>query len=265
MKRLLIILDGSANDRDSLAGAARICRHADAALTVAVARLVPRTIGLFGGLIDSASSQGSAEDITLAARAAFDEICGHQPNAEFVAYQAEAPEIIQAIGHAFDLTIVERISRTDGPEVTALSAALFETGRPALVAPPGRLERFGHRIAATWNGTQQATRAIGSAMALLTRAEEVVLLLGSDMDPGPPLPMADYLRVHGARVSVKPYNSHQLTARGRGRALLAAAREAGADLLVTGAYGDGDGGFGSLGRATQKVVSGAEFPVLLQS
>lgn len=265
MKRALIVIDGNPNDRDSLNCAAEICRNNGAALTVAAARLMPRAIGLFGGMIGGTDEPASEEEITAAAQAAYKESCGKLENAEFIAYEAEGAEIIAAIGHAYDVVLVERISREDGPEVDPLAAALFETGRPALVTPPGRLRAFGRRIAVNWNGTVQVTRAIGSTMALLSRAEEVVLLLGSGMEAGPPLPIADYMRVHGANVSVRRFDSDQMTARGRARALLGATSDAGADLLVTGAYGHGGEGYRSLGRATQKVVSGAKIPVLLQS
>ena len=56
-----------------------------------------------------------------------------------------------------------------------------------------------------------------------------------------------------------------LTARARGRAILAAAGEAGADLLVMGAYGEKRlTALIGLGRATRKVVSATTVPALLQ-
>jgi nucleotide-binding universal stress UspA family protein len=262
MHRALIVIDGSENDQGSLACAVRVCQATKASLTVAVAQVPHRNLADFAFAPGLSSQPG---DIVAHARAAFDDIRSAVGEAEFVVYDAEGSRILGNIGHAFDILIVERISDDEGPEIDALNAALFETGRPVLVTPPGKPPALGRRIAAAWNGTAQASRAIASAMWLLREAEEVVLLLGSDMDPGPPLPMVDYLTAHGVAIRLQTYASGQFTARGRGRALLKAAEESGCDMLVTGAYGAGEDGLSGLGRATQKVVTGARIPVLLQS
>ncbi len=78
--------------------------------------------------------------------------------------------------------------------------------------------------------------------------------------------MRDYLDCHGVASHVAEYDSERMTARARGRALIAAAAEVGADLLITGGFGEASSNMISgLGRATQKIVSGAPMPVLLQS
>jgi nucleotide-binding universal stress UspA family protein len=76
----------------------------------------------------------------------------------------------------------------------------------------------------------------------------------------------EYLAAYDLSAGVQSYNSQQLTARARGRALIAAAAQCGADLLITGAFGEGRPGvLSGLGRATRKVVTAAPMPVLLQS
>ena len=97
-------------------------------------------------------------------------------------------------------------------------------------------------------------------------AAEIVLLQGSGAGEVAVDPLLEYLAAHDLSARVQSYDSQRLTARARGRALIAAATQCGADLLVTGAFGEGRPGILSgLGRATRKVVTAAPMPVLLQS
>jgi len=51
---------------------------------------------------------------------------------------------IASISRIYDLTIVGRPATTgDGPRMTTLEAALFDGGRPILIAPPQAKESFG--------------------------------------------------------------------------------------------------------------------------
>ena len=85
---------------------------------------------------------------------------------------------------------------------------------------------------------------------------------GSD-GPGAPL-LVRLLARHGVTATVEAVKLHGFTARGRGRALIAAAVERKADLLVMGAYGDGDlSNFLGLGGATAKVIAACPMPLLL--
>ena len=68
----------------------------------------------------------------------------------------------------------------------------------------------------------------------------------------------------GITATVDTAKFHALTGRGRGRALLAYARDKGADLLVMGAYGHGElSNFLGLGGATAKVIASCPIPLLL--
>ena len=80
-----------------------------------------------------------------------------------------------------------------------------------------------------------------------------------------PSALAGYLADHGVTTKFSSYDGAGLTARGRGRAILAAAAEVGADLLVMGAYGEKRlTALIGLGRATRKVVRATTLPALLQ-
>lgn len=266
MRRVFIVIDGSNNDVQSLSSAVAVCTAIGASLTVAHGRRVQAEPTGLGDLVFAERQRRQWQDAEHAAFTAFENACAELPRRDFAVYDATADAVIDTLGHAFDLVIVERVSAHDGPQAAALNAAVFATGRPVLVTPPQSMSTVAQHVAIAWNGSAQATRALTSALPLMARASDVTLLLGSGMDPGPPLPIHDYLADHGIAAEVHAYDSARLTARARGRALLSAVRDIGADLLVTGAYGESGGAaLGGLGRATQKVVTGAPIPVLLQS
>ena len=78
--------------------------------------------------------------------------------------------------------------------------------------------------------------------------------------------LVEYLASYDLKPEVQTYRSDRLTARARGRALIAAANQSGTDYLITGAFGESQAGaIGGLGRATRKIVTAAPMTVLLQS
>ncbi|MDA1099647.1 MAG: universal stress protein [Proteobacteria bacterium] len=266
MKRILIVVDGSANDADSLSCARNMAALTGAQLTVAHALVSNQTLVGFGEFIFAAPESDRSNRNETQARAAFDSVCGDLPGARFLTYNASCDTITAALGHAHDLIMVERLSGEDGPEASNLNAALFNTGRLVFLVPPRATNGPIGRAAIAWNGSAQTARAIKSALPLLQMAQAVVLLTGSGAGQVAVEPLLEYLAAYDLSPSVQGYDSERLTARARGRALIAAASQAGADLLVMGAFGESQAGaLAGLGRATRKVVTAALIPVLLQS
>lgn len=147
------------------------------------------------------------------------------------------------------------------PEYVALNGA-----RPVLVVPP----RYdGAAIASTavvgWDGSIPALRAISAALPLLQRAESVKLaLINPDLhselhgeEPG--ADMALYL----ARQGVKAEVVCERTRATEGEALMALARDSGAGLLVTGAYGHSRFREWVLGGVTRALLERAPVPLLI--
>jgi nucleotide-binding universal stress UspA family protein len=253
MKRILILIDGSDNDRSSLGTAAAAVKATGAKLTV----------GYASGAGDN---RVVADNTARAAGEAFDDVCADLEGAEFVAFDDTAPQRLAALGHGYDLVIVERASSQEGPEIELLNAGLFDTGRPVLLAPPAAPAQFPQWAVIAWNGSAQAARAAAAAVPLLRQAQGVTILVGSQERGIAADYIVDYLTGHGIEPEVGSFRSAGLTARARGRALLAATRDLDAGLLVTGAYGESQRNsiFG-LGRATQKIATAAPIPVLLSN
>ncbi|WP_020652049.1 universal stress protein [Massilia niastensis] len=138
--------------------------------------------------------------------------------------------------------------------------------RPVLVVPGTYAGApIGARIVAGWDGSMQAIRALDAALPFLARAEKVTLALADpEHEPGlhgeePGADMARYLARHGVKVEVA-------CERGRapaGEVLLAVARNAGADLMVTGAFGHSRYRELVLGGVTRILLERSPLPLLI--
>ena len=266
MRRILIVIDGSDNDIDSLTAAKIFAELTGAQLSVAYAQTSGRSPVGLGEIVLATSDANRSTQSQAQAQTAFDTVCGDQSNARFLVYNASCDTITTAIGHAYDLIIVERLSNENGPEASNLNAAIFDTGRLVLLIPPNAANKPVEKAAIAWNGSVQTARAIKSSLPLLKTAKKIVLLTGNGMDKVAIDLLVEYLAAYDLKPEVQTYRSDRLTARARGRALIAAANQLGTDYLITGAFGESQAGaIGGLGRATRKIVTAAPMTVLLQS
>lgn len=134
-----------------------------------------------------------------------------------------------------DRTLVDPLLPADLPEQMLLYGA-----HPVLVLPDaGSVPEFSGDALVAWDGSAAATRAVAAALPLLRLARSVEILGLGDRLPETCAPeetcaaLATWLGRHGiaARTSRRPQPANI------GEALLAEAVDAGATLLVMGAYG----------------------------
>lgn len=176
-------------------------------------------------------------------------------------------QIIALRGCRADLIVVNRpTADNETAALMTLNAALMQSGRAVIAAPPfpedgdppaGPLER----IAVFWNGSTEATRAVQAAVPLLATAKEVTILRVEEEEwyAG-----TEDLDVHLTRHGVKTVISKVLPREIRtGRSLLFAARDAGADMMVMGAYTRSKLRQLMLGSVTGYVMEHAILPVLM--
>jgi hypothetical protein len=120
----------------------------------------------------------------------------------------EGETFVGNYGRAFDVIVMNRPDANSSPLYhRALESALFESGRPMLLAPPSPPERIGTNVLIAWNGSTEQTRAMALTMPLLERAERVTVLTvtGGTGVPGPSADqMIRYLRRNG--VPAEPLN-----------------------------------------------------------
>jgi nucleotide-binding universal stress UspA family protein len=171
-------------------------------------------------------------------------------------------DVIKSHGRLADLVAVAKPDRDRNLGVNTLKAALFNTGRPVLICPPADSapQVLSERIAIAWNGSMEGSRAVALALPLIQAADEVVVLDGGTGDHGASGDeLLRYLEIRGVNARREPISGGD----NPGRAILAAAAAAGADLLVMGAYSHSREHESVFGGATQHVVDQTTMPVIM--
>lgn len=171
--------------------------------------------------------------------------------------------VVAERGAVHDLTVVGHPMREGIANTRDVAeAALFSTGRPALVAPASEPASLGKRILIGWNRSAQSARAVAAAMPLICRSEAVHIFsvkTGAKRGAAPDT-VAEYLAWHGVTATVQEIEPDY---RVIGEALLEDAAEFQADLLVMGAYSHNRLRELILGGVTTYVLANAELPVLM--
>ena len=168
---------------------------------------------------------------------------------------------VGSYARVFDATIVGRPG-PNGPRMSTLEAALFESGRPILIAPPTPPVRLGETVLIAWNGSTETARAIAFALPILKNAARVVVLTveGSIVQGPSGEQVVRYLELNGVSskaVSVEPHRQS------RGESILSHAAETGVDLVVKGAYTQSRLRQMIFGGATRHIISETTIPVFM--
>jgi nucleotide-binding universal stress UspA family protein len=170
---------------------------------------------------------------------------------------------LASYARVFDVTILGRPgSVSDDPRMGALEAALFESGRPVLLAPPSGVRKFGENVLIAWNGTPEAARTVAFAKPLLRRARHIAVVTvagGQTAEPSGER-LVRYLRLNGLSCEAHHVEPGPDS---RGAAFLAAAERLGSDLVIKGAYTQSRLRQMIFGGATRHIVTEATVPVLL--
>jgi nucleotide-binding universal stress UspA family protein len=144
----------------------------------------------------------------------------------------------------------------------AFVQVLVETDRPVLRATDEAPKSFAKRIAIGWDGKTAAAQAVSAAIPLLAKANNVEILsvqrppLKPDATEG----LREYLSLHGVRSTERLIDAGSKRI---GEALLSAATESGADLLVIGGYGRGRLRESLIGGVTRHVIAHANLSVFM--
>lgn len=118
-----------------------------------------------------------------------------------------------------------------------IEAALFESGRPVIVVPPGVTEFNGRRILIAWDGSTRAARALHDALPFLKGADhvEIIRIMGEkDLSRSVSgAEVAPYLESHGVHITVTNLAAEGGDAVGTLRRY---ATEGAFDMIVMGAF-----------------------------
>lgn len=163
----------------------------------------------------------------------------------------------------FSATVVGRPGPGEGqPRMTTLEAALFESGRPILIAPPDPPSSVGDVVVVAWNGSSETARTLAMGMPFLRAARRVVVVeVEGASVPGPD---AAAVAASLAREGI-PAESRDAAPgrRSTGETFLAEAMALGCDLLVKGAYTQSRLRQMIFGGATNHILGAATMPVLM--
>jgi nucleotide-binding universal stress UspA family protein len=144
----------------------------------------------------------------------------------------------------------------------AFVQVLVETDRPVLRATDEVPNVFARRIAIGWDGKTAAAQAVSAAIPYLAKADRVEILSvqrppqKAEVTEG----LKEYLALHGIKSSERLIDpGHKRI----GEALLNAASEGNADLLVVGGYGRGRLRESLIGGVTRHLIAHAGVAVFM--
>ncbi|MCA3555719.1 universal stress protein [Aestuariivirga sp.] len=191
---------------------------------------------------------------------------------DFHLVDARTPVIsdeVVASGRVADLVI---LSASDPDEVTGVERDFVEQtvmalGRPAIVLPyKGKADISFNDVVVGWDGGREAARAAFDALPLLKKAARVrVVRIDPQKDPSlrgsaAGVDLAEALARHGVKAEAQGYPTDGLD---EGQALMRCAEDAGAGLIVMGAYGHSRLAEFIFGGATRFVLDRLVCPVLM--
>ena len=238
--RIMAPLSGGKSDAGVLAAAAELAKPFEAEVSgvyapADVADLMPwMGEGFMGGVqitavesLKDAAAQGEQN-----ARTAW-EACSWA-NKDFVTLESPVWASLAAESRLSDVVVFDdEAARGRGPLAEAFQQLIANEQRPTVVARPG-LKADGV-VAIAWDGGKEATRAVRTCMPLLEKAARVVIVSAPaassrEFDPER---LRGFLAARGVEAGI------ELVKEGGEAAglLLGAARSAGANLLVSGAFG----------------------------
>ncbi|WP_448205885.1 universal stress protein [Azospirillum sp. sgz302134] len=236
-----VVDEAERNARETAAAARRMFDETMAGVSVVVT--------------DRPAADGSAEG--SGATASWREVTG--PTARTLAARARFADLTILARPAGEPLAGE--SQDVALDQEVVQGALFESGRPMLLAG-GAMERL-DTVAIAWNGSLPSVRAVAGAMDFITRARAVSILVAdeSSMDAvagvlgGRPQPqperLVDHLAWHGVQAIIRHVGRE---GRPVGPALVDAARDMNAGLLVMGGYGHSRMREVVLGGATRHML-----------
>lgn len=168
-----------------------------------------------------------------------------------------------AIARVYDVTVLGRPGQgVKAARMASLEAALFESGRAILVAPPVPAATLGEHVMIAWNQSTETARAVAMAGDLLARAKKItVLTVDGAVVAGPTgEDLATHLRLRGLMVEAVTVKA---TARGSGDTILNEAKSRYCDLLIKGAYTQSRLRQMFFGGATSHILANTMLPVFM--
>lgn len=281
IRKILVPVRGDDKGDNVLAHAAALAKRFNAHIEVTHCRPRPQDMLPFGVpvpqfLKDQLQQQAAdlADQVESGLKSEFDVLIQrfgvtvsdipvkNQATASWVEEEGRQVEVIKRHGRLADLVAVAKPESNGMLGVNSLKAALFHTGRPALMCPETDAvpDNLGTHIAIAWNGSTEASRAVALAKGLIEGAEQVTILTSGVETYGTrSADLVEYLRLGGTASTIDRFSGSGNV----GEELLARAKAVGANLMIMGAYGDNYEKEVMFGGNTQSVIEKADMPVVM--
>jgi nucleotide-binding universal stress UspA family protein len=172
-------------------------------------------------------------------------------------------DFVGSYGRVFDVIVLARPGdEWQSPSMVTLESALFESGRPVIIAPPASPRSFATNVLIAWNCSTEQARTTAFAMPLLRRAERITILTveGSTVAGPSGVELARSLKINGIAAEPITVTPGKVSA---GETILAKAEELGCDLVVKGAYTQSRLRQMIFGGTTRHILAHAKLPVLM--
>lgn len=186
--------------------------------------------------------------------------------AEWRYVEGEIRGIMNVHARYADLVVLAQGSGEDvplGPALNLPDDLVLTSGRPVLVVPfEGAPTGFGSNILIAWNGSAQSSRAVHDALPLLQAANSVTVLTVGPEEAShiPGAEITAHLVHHGVNASA----DHAIERdHSTADTILHAASDAGANLIICGAWGHSRFLETVLGGVTRHLLRHMKVPVLM--
>jgi nucleotide-binding universal stress UspA family protein len=183
------------------------------------------------------------------------------------AWSKDAPsghDFVGSYGRVFDMIVLARPGdEWQSPSMVTLESALFESGRPVLIAPPSSPRSLGTNVLIAWNASTEQARTVADAMPLLRLAQRVTICTveGATVAGPSAEQMAHSLKLNG--IAAETMTLKPSVKRNAGETILKKADELGCDLIIKGAYTQSRLRQMIFGGTTRHILANAKLPVLM--
>jgi nucleotide-binding universal stress UspA family protein len=172
-------------------------------------------------------------------------------------------DFVGSYGRVFDIIVLARPGEEwQSPSMVTLESALFESGRPVVIAGPTSPRSLATNVLIAWNCSTEQARATAFAMPILRLAERITICTveGSTVAGPSGEQMARSLRMNGIAAETITIAAGK---RNAGEVILAKAAELNCDLVIKGAYTQSRLRQMIFGGTTRHILSTAKLPVLM--
>ena len=174
----------------------------------------------------------------------------------------EIETVVARFGRVSDLIVVPRPSWSSVQGQRCFDTAVFEGGRPTLVIGEKLPFTLIDHVMIAWNSSLEVSRAVLGAMALLHQADRVSIFSAPqyESEGADTADLAESLQWHGIRAHLIPGPRDESST---GAALVSAAVEQQATMIVMGAYTHSRLRQSFLGGVTRHLLAYAPVPLLM--